>query len=273
MKLSASVGLIVSDLLTGFTAAALPTLKAVFRKPSLVLHPKILSHIFMATVWEEFSEPVDEGARPAKIALITPNAKGVVLDIGAGFGHSTSYFDRTAVEAYIALEPNTLMHGAIRARAEKAGFSESDRSLLILGHGVEDSERIRADLDNANLKVDTLLSVMTLCSVPDPQRTVPHLVQKVLVPGGCLLFYEHVLSRRRDVAWWQRFWTPVWRLALGGCCLDRPTHLWIAEMQDQKRGGSMWSQQEVWGNEGEPEEYLFWHRLGKFVKRGVGSGL
>jgi hypothetical protein len=40
-------------------------------------------------------------------------------------------------------------------------------------------------------------------------------------------------------------------------------------MEDEGPDGqsmNMWSQREVWGKEGEPEEHLFWHRLGKFIK-------
>jgi len=268
MKLSAAFGLI-SDLRAAIRVATLPTLKAVFREPSLVLRPASLSRIFMAAVWAAFAAPTDEGARPAKLKLI-PHATGAVLDIGAGHGHSIDYFDRTAVTAYIALEPNGLMHEAIRARANAAGFREEDGTLLILrGCGAEDPAAIRAQLDGAGLQVDTMLSIMTLCSIPDPQQTLAQLVREVLAPGGRLLFYEHVLSPRADVAWWQRFWTPVWRLAFDGCCLDRPTHLWIEAMEDKGPDGegiNMWSQREVWGKEGEPDEHLFWHRAGKFVK-------
>ncbi|KAJ7115813.1 hypothetical protein C8R44DRAFT_739540 [Mycena epipterygia] len=264
MKLSASLDLI-SDLCAAFRVAAMPTIRAIYRKPGLILHSAELSRIFMASVWSAFASPTDEGARPVKLTLISPHATGAVLDIGAGHGHSIDYFDRTVVTAYIALEPNTLMHAAIRERAAAAGFSEAHGTLLILGCGAEDTAGIRAQLDGAGLRVDSMLSVMTLCSIPDPQRTLSRLVQKVLAPGGQLLFYEHVLSPRADVAWWQQFWTPLWKLAFGGCCLDRPTHLWIKGMEDGE-GVSMWSQQEVWGKEGEPEEHLFWHRVGRFVK-------
>ncbi|KAJ7504527.1 hypothetical protein B0H11DRAFT_1710183 [Mycena galericulata] len=270
MKLSASFGLI-SDLRAALSVATLPTLKAIFRQPSLIIRPTALSRIFMAAVWAAFAGPTDESARPSKLALIPPHATGAVLDIGAGHGHSIDYLKRCAVTAYIALEPNALMHAAIRVRAETAGFREADGTLLILRTGAEDIAGIRKQLDAAGLQVETMLSIMTLCSIPDPQRTIARLVSDVLAPGGKLLFYEHVLSPRADVAWWQRFWTPMWRIAFDGCCLDRraiflPTYVWIEELEDTG-GGSMWSEREVWGKDGEPEEHLFWHKIGRFVKR------
>ncbi|KAJ7224391.1 hypothetical protein GGX14DRAFT_351499 [Mycena pura] len=269
MRLSASFGLI-SDLCAAIRVASLPTLKAVFRKPSLVLSPAAVSSIFMAAVWSAFAAPTDEGARPVKRSLIR-HAYGAVLDIGAGLGHSIDYLDRTKVTAYIALEPNVLMHEAIRARATAAGLREEDGTLLILRAGAEDPEKIRALLAGAGRpqQVETMLSVMTLCSIPDPQQTLQRLVREVLAPEGRLLFYEHVLSPLADVAWWQQFWTPIWALAFDGCCLNRPTHLWIDAMEDEGVDGermSMWNERELWGKEGEPDEHLFWHRVGRFVK-------
>ncbi|KAJ7449570.1 hypothetical protein FB451DRAFT_1343134 [Mycena latifolia] len=268
MKFSLNFELI-SDLSAAFGVATLPTIRAICRQPTLVLRPTEISRIFMAAVWTAFAAPTDEGARPTKLALISPHATGVVMDIGAGLGHSIDYFDRSMVKVYIALEPNALMHEALRARAAAAGFREADGSLLIIQCGMEDPAKIRAHLDAAGLRVNTMLSVMTFCSIPDPQRTLTQLVRELLEPGGRLLFYEHVLSPRADVAWWQRFWTPVWKIGFDGCCLDRPTHLWIEAIKDVGAGGesvSMWSEQAVWGKEGEPEEHLFWHRVGRFVK-------
>ncbi|KAJ6621340.1 hypothetical protein B0H10DRAFT_2432374 [Mycena sp. CBHHK59/15] len=269
MKFSASFGLI-ADLRAAIGVATLPTLRAIWREPSLVLRPTALSRTFMAAVWAAFAAPTDEGARAAKLKLISPHARGAVLDIGAGLGHSVDYLDRTRVTQYIALEPNTLMHPAIRARANKAGFREADGSLLVLAAcGAEDTEAIRALLAAHGGQVDTLLTVMTLCCIPEPEAALARLVRGVLKSGGALLFYEHVLSPRADVAWWQRFWTPLWRLAFDGCCLDRPTHVWIDAMEDVGPGGErvgMWSERAVWGKDGEPEEHLFWHRAGRFVK-------
>ena len=150
------------------------------------------------------------------------------------------------------------MHSHIRKLAGVKGFTESDGSLLILSCGAEDITLVLAALDEPN-SVDTLISILTMCSVPSPEKSLRALVRDVLKPGGTLLFYEHVLSPRNDVAWWQRFWTPVWKVAFDGCRLDRPTHLWVERM-------GVWRDGDMWGKNEEPEESLFWHRVGKFVK-------
>lgn len=185
-----------------------------------------------------------------------------------GFGHLIQYLDCSKVIKYVALEPNTRMHSVLRQTAESAGFRESDGTLIILSCGAEDTTQILEALGGPH-RVDTVTSVLALCSIPSPDRVITTLVRDTLKPGGQVLFYEHVLSPRTDVAWWQRFWTPLWGIFLDGCRLDCPTHLHISEMKyvgaDGKLVG-MWDEGETWGKPGEEEENLWWHQAGRFVK-------
>jgi hypothetical protein len=178
-----------------------------------------------------------------------------------GYGHTVKYLDRDKVSKYIAVEPNPGMHAGIRAKAEAAGFSEAAGSLLILRCGAEDLGRLLAAVPRGS--VDTLVAILTLCSLPaspTPATVLEALVRACLRPGGALLFYEHVLSPRPDVARLQRLWTPVWSALFDGCCLDRPSHLWVKQMQ------GVWREGEAWGKADEPEEHLFWHQIGRYVK-------
>jgi hypothetical protein len=152
------------------------------------------------------------------------------------------------------------MHPEIRNKANAAGFSEANGTLVLIAAGVEDLTVIRAHVEQHS--VDTLFSILSLCSLPakpHPANALAALCDAVLAPGGQLLFYEHVLSPLASVARWQRFWTPAWSKVCGGCRLDRPSHVWIKEM-------GIWKEGETWGKEGEPEEHLFWHQTGRFVK-------
>jgi len=267
MKLAAAFS-ILFDLRAGVLFAFKPTVRAIIETPSLLFKPATLSRLFFANVWITFGDGVDGNCRSVKEHLITPNAYGIVLDLGAGHGHTVNYLDPHLVAKYVALEPNTHMHAKIRSVANAAGFTEEDGTLLILSCGAEDAETIVSAVGNgiSTPRVDTLISIMTLCTVPSPKSTISSLVSDVLKPGGQILFYEHVLSHRSDVAWWQRFWTPIWTLAFDGCKLDRPTHLWL-QQQSTDDGRSVWGETELWGKEGEDEEDLFWHQVGKFVKR------
>jgi hypothetical protein len=174
------------------------------------------------------------------------------------------YLDRTVVTKYIAVEPNVLMHGQIRERAAAARFTSADGTLEILACGAEDTESI---LSAAQAPVDTIVSILTLCTVPAPQATLRVLIEKLLAPAGLLLFIEHVRGRRSDIAWGQKLLTPFWARVLDGCCLDRPTDLWIKELVDE-HGESVWAEGEIWNpTEGDNEENLFWRRVGRFLKK------
>jgi hypothetical protein len=158
------------------------------------------------------------------------------------------------------------MHPLLRSAANAAGFNEVDGNLLILACGAEDTETIVSAVGNGGLTtVDTLVSILTLCSVPSPQATASSLVRDVLRPGGQLLFYEHVLSHRTDIAWWQRFWAPVWEVATDGCRIDRPSHLWFEQVSTEE-GVSVWKEKNMWKKESEDEETLFGHQVGKFIR-------
>ncbi|KAJ7021472.1 hypothetical protein C8F04DRAFT_1224076 [Mycena alexandri] len=270
MQLSAAldlVGQIRWILMTGIP----PVLRAIYASPSLIFDFTALSRISMATVWVPFGEGTDAHAKVDKTNLITPNATGIVLDLGSGHGYTPNYLDRTKVTQFIAVEPNVLMHSSIRQKAEAAGFSEADGSLLILSCGAEDTASIlsslRPDDTRVQAKVDTIISVLTICTIPAPQQTLRALVDKVLAPGGEFLFYEHVLSPRADVAWWQQFWTPVWSKVLDGCTLNRPTHIWVDQLVNED-GESFWAEGgSAWNSVDFPEENLFCRRLGRFVKK------
>ena len=271
------------DLLGGVREALrlgfLPTLRAIFKTPSLLFHPQRIAYEYMYHVWAVFGPGIDENAREVKSSFLTPNAYGTVLDIGAGeismpilcsttlimvllsrtgYGHTAKDLDPSKVTKYIALEPNTAMHAKIREIAGEAGFSEDAGTLLIVPYGAEEIGFVISALGGPHT-IDTVTSVLSLCSVPKPQETMQALSERALKPGGQLLFYEHVVSRRSDVALMQRLWTPVWSWSFGGCCLDRPTDIWLENLD-------IWESKDLWDEAGESEERLFWHRGGKLVK-------
>lgn len=90
MKLSVALS-ILTDLRFAIQVAIFPTLRAILHSPSLLLRPHALSRAFMANLWVAFGPGTDQDGRPTKQRLITPNAYGVVLDLGAG-AHYPSLF-------------------------------------------------------------------------------------------------------------------------------------------------------------------------------------
>lgn len=177
-----------------------------------------------------------------------------------GNGHTANYLDPTKVTRYIALEPNVHMHAELRKRANAAGFTEADGTFLLLSFGAQDIDSICA-AGGGTQQIDTIVSILTLCSVPDPIKTIYALLEKGLKPGGSLLFHEHVRNTREDVAWWQGFWNPVWGMFFGGCKMNRPTDVWINKWPG-------WEERSVFTPEREAEEpeRFFCHRVGQYVK-------
>ena len=83
MKISNAFSLL-TDLRFAITIALSPTLKDIFHNPSLLFRPQSLSRVFMAHLWVVFGDGIDQNSKDVKKHLITPNAYGSVLDIGAG---------------------------------------------------------------------------------------------------------------------------------------------------------------------------------------------
>jgi len=260
MKLGAILGPL-EDLRYATFAAVGPTLKILIKKPSIIFRPKQLSQLFFSHVWALFGSLIDAGSKGEKTRLIK-DVHGIVLDIGAGHGHTLDYLQVKELDVYIAIEPNELMHTHIAQRAQKLGVGR----YIILTQGAEDILGIKAALRQHNInQVDTIVSVLTFCSIPSPYTTLPTLVKNLLKPGGQMLFYEHVLSPRPDVAYWQRIWSPIWSSFFDGCRLDVPTHTIVASIRNDD-GSDFWKEGSVWSKEDEPDEHLFWHRTGRYVR-------
>ncbi|KZO99547.1 hypothetical protein CALVIDRAFT_596128 [Calocera viscosa TUFC12733] len=233
-----------------------PTLRAIWADPWLLFHPQKLRNIFMAGFWVVFGPGLDENAAPAKRRLVTPYAHGVVLEIGAGHGHSLQYFDRDKVTKYVAVEPNEDMYPGLRKSIAQAGFSEADGTALILPFGAHEVDRI-ADVVGEH-QVDTIISFLTLCSVPNSKQVIPKLCLTLLKsPGGTLLMYEHCLSPVWSSRLYQRIWSPIWSLAWNGCRLDRDTPKWVEQVP--------WSERYVGKEEGMPDWHLFYRAVGRYV--------
>jgi hypothetical protein len=173
------------------------------------------------------------------------------------------FLDKTKVTKYIALEPNIRMHEEIRKTANAEGFTEEAGTLLLLPYGAEETGLIVSALGGVHA-VDTLICILTICSIPAYETAVPALIDQVLKPGGDMLYFEHVRNTREDVAWWQRVWTPIWKIPFDGCCLDRPSDAII-------EGLNVWEQKDIRGLEDEDPENLFIHSVGWLRKATVAA--
>lgn len=270
MKLSAALGLFI-PLRDAFKYAFMPFLKDKSNITAWRLNSFVkLRRTFFFHLWKVFGKGSDQGSQQHKQELIDP-IKGVVLDVGAGLGHTIKYLKRDQVSRYIAVEPNMQMHSELRDAAHEAGYFESDGSFVLLGCGVE--KILGSSLAPAGTtvsSVDAIICILSLCSIPHAEENITRLVREYLRPGGSLLMFEHVRHPLADVAWWQSLWSPLWGVFFDGCRLDCPTDKWVERMKDVDELGkevAMWKEQDLKAIiEDGWEEQIMYHVLGTFIK-------
>jgi ubiquinone/menaquinone biosynthesis C-methylase UbiE len=139
---------------------------------------------------------------------IIPLAQGTVLEIGVGPGVNFVHYDPKKVIKLFALEPNP---GMVRLAQRQRRRTKLDVEFLGLP-----GERIPLG-DGA---VDTVVSTFTFCTIPGVAEAIRG-VQRVLKPGGRLIFFEHGRSPDPRVRRWQERWEPVHYRLFAGCHLTR----------------------------------------------------
>lgn len=141
-------------------------------------------------------------------ARTTEGLHGVVVEIGFGSGLNIAHYP-DEVEQVLAVDPATYGRELARERLEA-----SDVPVDFVGLD-------GADLPLADESVDSALSTLTLCTIPEVEQALAEL-HRVLKPGGEFHFFEHGRSDDPKVSRRQDRFTPAWKRAFGGCHLNRP---------------------------------------------------
>ncbi len=147
---------------------------------------------------------------------VVPLAEGRVLEVGIGSGLNLPLYNPERVSRVWGVDPMTELQDKAAELAAKVRFKVD----LIGSYG----EAIPLDRNSA----DTVLVTYTICSIPDIRRALKEM-NRVLKPGGILVFLEHGRSPDRHVQVWQDRITPVWKKVSGGCHLNRPVSDLIRE--------------------------------------------
>lgn len=140
-------------------------------------------------------------------AQIVPQARGTVVEIGIGSGLNLPFYGN-AVDRLYGIDPSEELLRMAEKKARSTQFP-----VEFLAHSGE-------ALPLENQSADTVITTFTLCTIPDPVKALQEM-QRVLKPGGRLLFAEHGLAPDSSVERWQRRLNPVWSRIAGGCNLDR----------------------------------------------------
>jgi ubiquinone/menaquinone biosynthesis C-methylase UbiE len=166
------------------------------------------------------------GMRSLRRTLLD-SARGKVVEIGAGTGLNVEHYPDN-VDDLVLTEPDAAMRRRLTRNLQRKG-----RVARIVDAPAE-------RLPFADASVDTVVSTLVLCTVPDPERTLGE-IARVLRPGGQLLFVEHVRAGSRFLAACQDGLVRPWRAFAGGCYCNRPT----AELM-RARGFIVAAEDSVW---------------------------
>jgi SAM-dependent methyltransferase len=157
---------------------------------------------------------VQAGFIPLRQSLLA-QASGAVLEIGFGTGANFKFYP-SQIHSLTAIDPNP-------------GMIPLARSALTEGVPPVHLALAAAEgLPFPSAFFDTIVTTMTLCSVPLLSKALQELLRGVK-PGGRLLFLEHGQSPDRSVRWWQDGLTPLWKHLGDGCHLNRPIVQMIQE--------------------------------------------
>jgi SAM-dependent methyltransferase len=137
-----------------------------------------------------------------------PQARGEVLEIGAGSGLNLPFYSRE-VRRVVGVDPSLELQRMARARVDAARLP-----VEFLAQSAEEPLPLSA------ASFDTVVTTWTLCSIPDVSRALQE-ARRVLKPDGRLIFIEHGRAPDAKVIAWQERLTPFWKHATGGCRLNR----------------------------------------------------
>ncbi|KAI1366184.1 S-adenosyl-L-methionine-dependent methyltransferase [Xylaria arbuscula] len=134
---------------------------------------------------------------------------------------------RSEITRVYGVEPNAAHHPALRRAVEDAGLKGIYEIVPV---GIEDLSSSSGDSDSdatltgrrkkwegsiAPGSIDCIVSVLCLCSIPDPKQHI-HELYELLRPGGRWYVYEHVLVR---YSWYMRLYQRKFSPVIFPSCL------------------------------------------------------
>ena len=149
----------------------------------------MLKRLFLrcyAATYDLFIGPAERAGLRQQRRDLLAQATGATAEIGAGTGLNLPHYP-PAITRLVLIEPDPYMARRLRRRGAGSG-----REVEIIA-----ATASRLPLPDASF--DTVVVTFVLCSVPDEQMALGE-IARVLVPGGRLLFLEHVRSTDPGIA-------------------------------------------------------------------------
>lgn len=164
------------------------------------------------------------------IGDLLSRAHGKVLELGPGSGDQMYHYRAQNIEKLYAAEPNAFLHSKLIQNAAKhdlqgkiapleAGGQPGSLLPALKKAGVLSSTV--SGLPEQGV-FDTVVTIKSLCSLPQTQLTATiAVVQALLKPGGQFLFFEHVDNNTDSITrWYVWLMDWVWPALMGGCRLN-----------------------------------------------------
>jgi ubiquinone/menaquinone biosynthesis C-methylase UbiE len=163
----------------------------------------------IAAVYDRMTAASEREGLAARRRELLGNARGRVLEVGAGTGLNLEHYSEE-LEELVLVEPERAMARKLEQRLRDLG---------------RDAQVVDADaeaLPFPDESFDAVVCTIVLCSVRDPQRALDEF-RRVLRPDGSFYFLEHVRSDDPRTARLQDRVNPIWRFVANGCNCNRPT--------------------------------------------------
>ncbi|KAI1140254.1 S-adenosyl-L-methionine-dependent methyltransferase [Hypoxylon sp. FL0543] len=192
-----------------------------------------------------------------KVAEVNPNpeaetAEGTVRRRNAG-----GKGEKRVITRIYGVEPNPDQHPHLKRAIEKAGLQDVYQIVPVGIEDLDNPEKWDGRVEKGS--VDCIVSILCLCSIPEPEKNIRELYG-YLKKGGHWFVYEHV---RVEYSWYmrayQRLLNVFWPHFVGGCLLCRQTEKTLRE-------AGPWENIDV----GQPPPVLWYqtlpHVMGVFTK-------
>jgi SAM-dependent methyltransferase len=234
------------------------------RDYTTLLSPSSFQSAWFGTFWATVGPRIREGNWDRILALLDGRvrhgtisdsqrvgvpASGTVIEVGAGSGMWVGLFaepslrgrgsenedgsdstpllrqrkgeeQKGGVTKVYGVEPNPDMHPLLRESIANAGLDDGTYEIVPVG-----IESLASEGRVPRESVDCIVSILCLCSIPDPERNIRELYS-YLKPGGRWYVMEHVRTFPEQ-GWamgaYQAVVNVFWWLCLGGCELRRDT--------------------------------------------------
>ncbi len=161
------------------------------------------AHLFVASLYDALMVPADKLGFEQVRSMVVKNARGRVLEIGAGTGLNFKHFENA--DCVLAIEPDPYMLSRAVPRLRECAALAQARA---------------EDLPFPDNSFDTVVSTLTFCTIGEPLKAARE-IRRVLKEDGCFFFAEHPIAEKPFLAGAERAVTPLWKKIAGGCHLDR----------------------------------------------------